>query len=108
MPVDFLFQILVLPFVVSPELEVSFWEYNRFLQPDEDGPPALIPPSIIKSQASRLTVILPWDRITVEDQDPDEAQAEDDSEDTEPVGDKRKAWVTIGLMCVHNHYTCHS
>lgn len=89
---------LTLQTVISPELEVGFWEYNGSLQPNEVGPSALIPPSLIKSQACRLTVVLPRARITVEEQALD--GDEDDSEDTEPVGDERKAWVTIGLTRV--------
>ncbi|KAI5114857.1 hypothetical protein M0805_000189, partial [Coniferiporia weirii] len=42
-----------------PELEIGFWEYNAFLQKGEDGPPPIIPPSLIKSQACCVTVTLP-------------------------------------------------
>lgn len=72
-------------FCTSPELEVFFWKYNDFLRRNEPGPPVLITPDLIKSQAARATVLTRPPRLSDEDEDEHDA---------------RHLWVTIGLSRV--------
>lgn len=70
----------------SPELEVFFWEYNNYQRVGDEGPPPLIPPSLIKSQAARATVNLRDARLSDTDADTDDSS--------------HLAWVTTGLSRV--------
>lgn len=73
-------------------MEIHLWEYNAALKAEETGPPALICPETIKSQASRATVNLPRLREFDVDDDDDGSDAEEEIPE--------KIWVTIGLSRV--------
>ncbi|KAL5521122.1 hypothetical protein ACEPAG_9044 [Sanghuangporus baumii] len=100
-----------------PELEVKFWEFNTFLT--GEGPPAIIPPSLVKSQACRVTVNLPQVLLRKPPPAPENEEDEEDEEDDEDEentrvkddqaggedeqepeieeGDGELVWATIGL-----------
>ena len=71
----------------SPELEVGFFKFNSFLDPSMSGPPALIPPEDIDSQACRVRIIYRPPRASDEEEDGDNAQF-------------IYVWATIGLSKV--------
>lgn len=96
-------------FVISPELEVKFWAYNDYLRFGEEGPPQLIPPSLVKSQACRLAIHLPHAQSASEDPEGDddnvnvgmaEVQATESGEQDE--AGNTLVWATIGLSRVSN------
>ncbi|THH06302.1 hypothetical protein EW145_g4183 [Phellinidium pouzarii] len=60
-----------------------FWEYNNYLRVGDEGPPPLVPPSLVKSQAARATVNLHDARLSDTDADTDDLS--------------QIAWVTTGL-----------
>ena len=72
-------------FAFSPELEVHFWHFDKYLSKEEPGPPNLIKPSSIISQACRVAILLPGGDAS--DEQPTEAN-------------RTKIWVTIGLSRV--------
>lgn len=84
--------------VLSPELEVLFWQHGAYLDPDADGgPPFFIPQKWIMSQVCRLTINLPKRRNG----------NEEDNED-EP---RELLWATTGLArvrCTRALYTDNS
>ena len=73
------------PYTFSPELEVNFWHFDKYLSEEDEGPPGLIKPSSIISQACRLPILLPGGTA------PEEQPTEDN---------RTKVWVTIGLTRV--------
>lgn len=85
--------------ICSPELEVSLWEHGTFMDPDTDGGPStIIEPSVIFSQACRITLTLMRTRDLGAD---DDSELEDDS--SSDGGDTVQGspiWATIGLTRV--------
>lgn len=85
----------------SPELEVSLWEHETFMEPNTDGgPPTIIAPSVIFSQACRITLTLvrPRDPGAINDLDSD---LEDNSEEEgDYTVQGSPIWATIGLTRV--------
>ncbi|KAI1786548.1 hypothetical protein LXA43DRAFT_1099092 [Ganoderma leucocontextum] len=89
------------PWAAYPELEVYFWNFRTFLPPGI-GPPTLIPPSAVVSQACRI--MLHHYRADTHRMD-DESDGEDhpnarDKPDI-PISDNEESgnlvWATIGL-----------
>lgn len=72
----------------SPELEIFFFEFDSYLTV-EDGPPVLITPDDVLSQACRIRLIYREPR----EMDPGEVNAADEPEGLE-------IWVTCGLTRV--------
>ena len=71
----------------SSELEVGFFKFNAFLDPSTKGPPALITPEDVISQACRVRIMYRPPRIT------DDVR---DEEGTQVIW----VWVTVGLSRV--------
>ena len=96
-------------FVISPELEVKFWAYNDYLRPGEEGPPQLIPPSLVKSQACRLAIHLPRAQSASEEPEEDDDNVNVGTAELQAVelGEQDEmgatlVWATIGLSRVGN------
>ncbi|GJF00872.1 hypothetical protein PsYK624_171740 [Phanerochaete sordida] len=70
-----------------PELEVLFWKFNEYLNPDREGPPFFLLPDEILSQAARLTLLTP----SKHHNDDDETLLADQP------NPQRKIWATCGL-----------
>jgi hypothetical protein len=85
----------------SPELEVFFWKFNKYLGRFDLGPPPLIPVTDILSQACRLRLIrrLP----AAIDEDDNSGLDSDEEEDDDRDVLTEVYWVTAGLtrVCVH-------
>ena len=76
-------------FLSSPELEVGFFEFDSYLDSNTAGPPALILPEQVLSQACRVRIL---------HREPRETADIEEMDDEEP----RKIWVTIGLTKVRS------
>ena len=74
--------------MISPELEVSFWHQNKFLDSQADCLPSLIPISLVQSQACCVTISTD---IGLED----------------AVASTRQVWATVGLTCVYFHHSAY-
>lgn len=77
--------LLILTIFHSPELEVCFFEYDQYLDENE-GPPPLVAPEDVISQACRIRLHYRPPRIEDvedEDEDEDEDEGEGDGGDAE-------------------------
>lgn len=96
----------------SPQLEVSFFEFDKYLG-SAAGPPPLLTPEKVVSQAGRVRVALHEPRILdpeTEDapthdfiEQEQEEEQEDEQEEQDEQGqeeEERKIWVTVGLTRV--------
>ena len=82
----------------SPELEVAFWEYGTFLDPQVEGPAAVVPAHEITSQACRVTLRRYPCSPSADEED------EDDDLAVPPTSlradNSSRLWATIGLTRV--------
>ncbi len=83
---------------ISPELEVLFWEYQKYLNPNEAGPPLLIPISLVRSQACRVAVFKYPKRLDAEESD------EEGYSSGRRVGAATRVWATVGLTRVSESF----
>ncbi len=79
---------------ISPELEIKFWKFNEYLDPLSAGPSALIPISLVRSQACRVAVYKYPKRHNAEESDAEGELA------GMPVGRAIKVWATVGVTRV--------